>query len=212
MIRILIADDHEVVRKGLRNLLRARPDWDVCGEACTGEEAVVEAERLRPDIVILDMVMPGLAGAAAARTLHARLPRTEILVFTMHEADELVAEVLSAGARGYVLKGDPSRYLLAAVEALAHHGSFVSPSVSDALSQKIGRRRASAEGPLLLTHREREVVRLLADGRPNRQIATDLGISVKTVESHRANVMRKLELHSVVDLVRYAVRNQLVQA
>jgi len=211
MVRILVADDHEVVRRGVRRLLQCRPDWEVCGEAADGYEAVAEAERRRPDVVILDVSMPGLAGIAASRAIRDRLPQTEVLVFTMHETDELVADALSAGAKGFVLKSDPSRQLLAAVEALARHAPFVTPSVADALLLARARKRTFA-GPLLLTAREREVVRLLARGQPNRLVASALGISVKTVESHRANVMRKLELRSIVDLVRYAVRNQLVEA
>ncbi len=212
MIRIVVADDHDVVRMGLRNLLRSRPECDVCGEAATGDDAIAVTERLQPDVVVLDMVMPGTNGAAAVRAIRARAPRTEILVFTMHESEEVLAEALAAGARGCVLKTDPSRFLLTAIEALARHGSFLTPGISDALAPGRGRRHAHGDAPALLTGREREVVRLLAHGQPNRQVAGALGISVKTVESHRANVMRKLELHSIVDLVRYAVRNQLVQA
>jgi DNA-binding NarL/FixJ family response regulator len=213
MVRILVADDHEVVRRGVRKLLQCRAGWEVCGEAADGQEALAEAERQRPDVVVLDVTMPGLAGLAAAREIRSRLPQTEVLVFTMHETDELLADALSSGAKGFVLKTDPSRHLLAAVEALARHALFVTPSFSDALVRTKGRRVVgSRTGPLLLTSREREVVRLLARGQPNRLVASALGISVKTVESHRANVMRKLELRSIVDLVRYAVRNQLVEA
>jgi DNA-binding NarL/FixJ family response regulator len=212
MVRILVADDHEVVRRGVRKLLQCRPGWEVCGEAADGLEAVAGAERLRPDVVILDVTMPGLAGMAAARAIRSRLPQTEVLVFTMHETDELLADALSSGAKGYVLKTDPTRLLLAAVEALSRHAPFVTPTFSDALVHAHGRRVGTRAGSLLLTSREREVVRLLARGQPNRLVASALGISVKTVESHRANVMRKLELRSIVDLVRYAVRNQLVEA
>jgi DNA-binding NarL/FixJ family response regulator len=212
MVRILVADDHEVVRRGVRKLLQCRPGWEVCGEASDGLQAVTEAELRRPDVVILDVTMPGLTGMDAARAIRDRLPQTEVLVFTMHETDELLAEALAAGAKGYVLKTDPSRQLLAAVEALARHAPFVTPAFADALVRAQGRKRAGRAGSLLLTAREREVVRLLARGQPNRLVATTLGISVKTVESHRANVMRKLELRSIVDLVRYAVRNRLVEA
>jgi DNA-binding NarL/FixJ family response regulator len=209
MVRILVADDHEVVRRGVRRLLQCRPGWEVCCEASNGDDAVAAAELHHPDVVILDVMMPGLAGIAAARAIRARLPRTEVLVFTMHETDELLADALASGAQGYVLKSDPSRQLLAAVEALTHHAPYVTPSVSDGYWSR-GRRHGS-QGPLLLTSREREVVQLLARGHPNREVASTLGISVKTVETHRANVMRKLELGSIADLVRYAVRNRLVE-
>jgi len=158
-------------------------------------------------------VMPGLPGIVAARAIRARVPSAEILLFTMHETDELLADALASGANGFVLKSDPSRQLLAAVEALARHAQYVTPSLSDAYAAARLRRCRSRDGPaLLLTSRERDVVRLLARGQPNREVANALGISVKTVESHRANVMRKLELGSIVDLVRYAVRNRLVEA
>ncbi len=212
MIRIVVADDHEVVRRGVRKLLQIRPGWEVCGEASNADDAVAQAELHHPDVVILDVMMPGRVGIAAARTIRTRLPSTEVLVFTMHETDELLADALASGAQGYVLKSDPSRQLFAAVEAVARHSRFVTPSLSDAYATHHGRRGASGDGPLLLTSREREVVQLLAQGQPNRTVASTLGISVKTVESHRANVMRKLELGSIVDLVRYAVRNRLVEA
>jgi DNA-binding NarL/FixJ family response regulator len=184
----------------------------VCGEASNAEDAVTAAELLDPDVVILDVMMPELTGIAAARAIRGRLPHTEVLVFTMHESDELLADALAAGAQGYVLKTDPSRQLLAAVEALARHVRFVTPSMSDAVVHAMARRGARGTRGWLLTEREREVVRLLARGQPNRQVATALGISVKTVESHRANVMKKLELASIVDLVRYAIRNRIVEA
>jgi DNA-binding NarL/FixJ family response regulator len=213
MTRILIVDDHDVVRRGLRGLLAARAGWEVCAEAGRGDEAVAQAEALRPDVAIVDAMMPGMDGLAATRSIRERAPGTEVCVFTMHETEELVSEVLAAGARGYVLKSDPSRHLLAAVEALARHGSFLTPSLSDALLSRSCRQSGHAlAGVSPLTAREREVVRLLAQGRGNKEVAAALRISVKTVESHRANIMRKLELGSVVDLVRYAVRNRLVEA
>jgi DNA-binding NarL/FixJ family response regulator len=212
MTRILVADDHEVVRRGVTRFLQGRPGLNVCGEASSGDEAVAVAERQHPDVVVLDVVMPGLTGIAAARAIRARLPLTEVLLFTMYEADELLADALASGAKGYVLKSDPSRQLLAAIEALARHAPFVTPSLSDALVHARSHPGDARGRPPLLTTREREVVRLLAVGQPNRQVAGALGISVKTVESHRANVMRKLELRSIVDLVRYAVRNRLVEA
>lgn len=214
MVRILIADDHEVVRRGVRSLLEARPGWEVCGEVGDGRSAIEHAASLQPDVVVLDAFMPGIDGLAATRGMRERAPRTEICIFTMYESDELVSDSLAAGARAYVLKTDPSRYLLAAVEALSRRGSFLSPSLSDAFVTGFARRHRApgAAKTSRLTAREREIVRLLAVGRSNREVGAALAISVKTVESHRANVMRKLEISSTADLVRYAVRNKLVPA
>jgi DNA-binding NarL/FixJ family response regulator len=211
MVRILIADDHDVVRRGLRGFLTSQPAWEICAEAGNGREAADLAAAHRPDVAVLDALMPDMDGLAATRAIRARSPRTEVLVFTMYETEELVSGVLAAGARGYVLKTDPSRHLLAAVAALAQHATFLTPSLSDALVRRLGGRGGGVAGVSPLTSREREVVRLLAAGRANREVAAELRISVKTVESHRANVMRKLELATVVDLVRYAVRNRLVE-
>lgn len=212
MVRILVADDHDLVRCGVRSLVEAQPGWQVCGEATSGADAAAEAERLLPDVAILDAMMPRVDGLAATRLIRARTPATEVLVFTMWETDEVVADVFASGARGFVLKTDPSRHLVAAIEALARHASYVTPTVSDALARSARGPRTPGRSPggSPLTSREREVARLLAHGRANRDVATALGISVKTVESHRANLMRKLELASIVDLVRYAVRNRLV--
>jgi DNA-binding NarL/FixJ family response regulator len=213
MLRILIADDHEVVLRGLRNLFRSQSNWEICAEAAGGRDAVARARELRPDVAILDAMMPDCDGVGAARAIREVSPKTEICVFTMHDTDDLVADALAAGARGFVLKTDPARHVLSAVEALAHHASFVTPSLADALVDRFRRRaspRLRSGSPL--TTREREVVRLLAAGRGNRGVAEALVISVKTVESHRANVMRKLELDSFVDLVRYAIRNKIVAA
>jgi DNA-binding NarL/FixJ family response regulator len=213
MTRILIADDHDVVRRGLRGLLAMQAGWEVCAEARSGDEAVEQAATHLPDVAILDALMPRMDGLTATRRIRERAPDTEVCVFTMHQTEELVSDVLAAGARGYVLKSDPTRHLLAAVEALARHGSFLTPSLSDALVFRHRRRSGHAPaGVSPLTAREREVVRLLAVGRGNKGIGAALGISVKTVESHRSNIMRKLELDTIVDLVRYAVRNRLVEA
>lgn len=214
VVSILIADDHEIVRRGLRRLFEAQPGWLVTCEASAGDEAVEEAERRRPDVAVLDALMPRLDGVSAARAMRARAPETEVLIFTIHESDDLIAECLASGARGFVLKSDPSRYLVAAVEALSRHECFVTPTVADALVKSAcarGRPNGRQGEHTVLTGREREVVRRLACGGTNREVALGLGISVKTVETHRANVMRKLEIRSIVDLVRYAVRNQLVQ-
>lgn len=212
MTTILVADDHELVRRGVRLLVQTMPSWEVCAEASTGDEAVVAAEAHRPDVVVLDLQMPGLPAMEAARAICTRVPRAKVLVYTIHDAEDLVLQALAAGAQGYVLKTDPGRQLLAGIEALVNHGRFLTPSIPDAFLERMRRGAGRKDGSPALTFREREVVRLLARGQPNRKVANLLGISIKTVESHRANVMRKLELQSLVDLVRYAVRNRLIEA
>lgn len=211
MVRVLIADDHDVVRCGLKSLL-ASLGFEVCAEAASGLEAIASAEACRPDVAILDAVMPEMDGLTATRRIREQVPNTEILMFTMHDTEEVVADALAAGARGYVLKTDPSRHLVAAVQALARHASFLTPSLSDSLVGTMGPPHARRGSTSPLTTREREVVRLLATGSGNKRVAGALGISVKTVESHRAHIMHKLELGTIVDLVRYAVRNNLVPA
>ena len=213
-LRILLADDHEVVRRGLRAVLEAHPGWKVCGEAATGREAVEQARQLKPDVVVLDISMPELNGLEAARQILRSVPRAEVLMLTMHDAEELARQVVEAGVRGYVLKSDAGRELLAAVESLAQHKPYFTARVSQMVLEGYLQGGASAAGlhpESRLTAREREVVQLLAEGRTNKEVATRLGISVKTAETHRANVMRKLNLHSVTELVRYAVRNRMVQ-
>lgn len=214
-LRILVADDHEVVREGVRGLVQTRPDWTVCGEATNGREAVEQAGRLAPDVVILDIAMPELNGLEAARRIRKASPRTEVLILTMHRSEELVRQVLAAGARGYLLKSDAGRDLLAAVDAVADHRPFLTPSVAEQVVRGYlaGDAAASESGPSEseLTAREREVVQLLAEGKSNKEIATRLDIQTKTVETHRANVMRKLGLHGLSDLVHYAIRNRIVE-
>ncbi len=214
MLRILLADDHEVVRRGLREQLGDHDGWEICGEACDGREAVKLALKLAPDVAVIDLSMPELNGLEATRQIRRELPRTEVLIFTMHETEQLIREVLSAGARGYVLKTDIGRHLTNAVEALSHHKPFFTARVSEALldaflksSEKVD------EGSVfrMLTDREREIVQMLAEGKSNKEIATGLSISVKTVETHRATVMRKLDINSIVELVHYAIRNHLVE-
>lgn len=213
-ISILIADDHDLIRRGLKSLLETRPGWEVCAEAADGRTAVELTKKFKPRIAILDVTMPGLSGIEATREILATQPATEILILTMHESEELVAEILEAGARGYVLKTDTSRDLVQAVATLSEHKLFFTTTVAEMvlagyLEQKP--RAAKSTGPSsLLTGREREVVHLLADGKSNKEIASALGISTKTAEAHRSNIMRKLNLHSIADVVRYAMRNQLV--
>jgi len=211
LIRILLADDHDVVRRGLRQLLEDHEGWVVCGEATNGRQAVDLARELTPQIVILDITMPELNGLEAMRQILKELPSAQVLVFTMHESEQLVRDALAAGAKGYLLKSDAARYIVSAIEALAQGRPYFNVNVSatllDAFLREIRREKESAQNPL--TGREREILQLLAEGKSNKQIATSLAISLKTVETHRAAIMRKLDAHSVVDIVRYAVRNKL---
>ena len=207
--RILIADDHEVVRSGLRNILEAQPTWEVVAEAADGKEAVAKAIETAPDIAIIDYSLPILNGVEVTRQIRNRLPRTEVLIFTMHDNEALVRQLLQAGARGYLLKSDASRHLIAAIEALASHKPFFTANVSEALLRSFTA-RPDREGSAL-TARERQVVQLIAEGQTNKEIAKLLNISLKTVETHRASIMRKLNIGSSAALVRYAVRNKLVE-
>jgi DNA-binding NarL/FixJ family response regulator len=218
MLRILIADDHEVARRGIRALLESHPGWEVCGEAKDGREAVELASRTNPDLVLLDIGMPNLNGLEAARQVLAESPDIAILILTMHDSDQVVREVLRAGARGFLLKSDAGRDLVAAVEALQLQRTFfttrVSQMVLDGFLERDPRPENDAnddEGSDVLTGREREVIQLLAEGKTSKEVAVTLNLSVKTAETHRTNLMRKLGLHSVADLTRYAVRNGIVQ-
>ncbi len=215
MLRILIADDHDVVRRGLPDHLNLNSGWEVCGEARDGREAVRLALQLKPDIVVMDLSMPELNGLEATRQIHRLLPNTEILIFSMHESEHMIREVLAAGARGYVLKSDAEHLLTTAVAALAHHKPYFTGGVSDALLDSFlkGNGKPGQDYVFhLLTEREREIVQMLAEGKSNKEVANVLEISVKTVETHRASAMRKLDLSSIVELVHYAIRNQFVEA
>lgn len=210
-VRILIADDHAVVRRGLRTLLEARPGWEVCGEAVTGREAVAQSARLRPDIIIMDISMPDLNGLEATRQILSDAPDSQVLVLTMHDAPEIIERMMAAGARGYVLKSDAERDLTDAVEAVCHRKPFFTPAASEVMlrfsRETVGR---TGRGSSRITRRECQVVRLLAEGKGNKQVAAALDISVRTVESHRARIMRKLALRSFSDLIRYAIRHKIV--
>jgi DNA-binding NarL/FixJ family response regulator len=213
-VRILVADDHEVVRRGVCALLEGHPGFEVCDEAVDGREAVEKAKRSLPDVVILDIGMPGLNGFDAARQIKKVSPASEVLILTMHESEQVIGEVLAAGARGYVLKSDAGRDLVTAVEALSRHKTFFTSSVAEMVLQKYleGNPESLSHETSTLTPREREVVQLVAEGRTNKEVATALNISVKTAETHRTNIMRKLDCHSLSELVRYAIRNKIIDA
>lgn len=211
--RILIADDHELVRKGLRSMLESRQGWTVCGEARHGREAVAMARECRPDIVIMDLTMPELNGLEATRQIRTSLPDTEVLILTMHHSEQLTREVLSAGARGYLLKTDAGDSVFDAVEALIRHQPYFTSRVSDVLLASYlhpGRQAGARADASALTPRETEVVQGIAEGKSTKEIASLLGISEPTAETHRANLMLKLEVHSVSEIVRYAIRNRLI--
>ena len=207
MLRILIADDHAVVRSGLRSVLEAQPEWEVVAEAGDGKEAVTKALQTKPNVAIVDYALPLINGVEVTRRVRARLPDTEVLIFTMHDSDSLVRELLEAGARGYLLKSDATKFLLAAVESLAAHKPFFTGKISETL---LGNFLVKRPGGDTLTSRERMVVQLIAEGYTNKGMGEILNLSMKTIEAHRASALRKLNLTSTAALVRYAVRNKLV--
>jgi len=213
-LRILLADDHEVVRQGVRMLIEKETGWTVCGEAVDGRKAVALAEKLAPDVAVLDLGMPGLNGLDAARQIKRAQPKTEVLIFTGEESEQLIHDVFAAGARSYILKSDIGGHLVEAIRALGQHKHYFTNRISEVvfaryLNGSAGAGNDKAEG---LTPREREIVQLLGEGRSNKEAAALLGISVKTVETHRATTMRKLRLNSFADLVRYAIRNKIIAA
>lgn len=215
MIRILLADDHALMRRGIRDLLTSESEFEIIGEAGDGREAVRLAEQLRPDVMIMDLAMPELNGLDAIRQIRKDAPEIELLVFSMHDSEELIREVFAAGARGYVLKSDVALYLIEAVKSLARHKPFFTPRISEAILNSLvstavpGHVEPVRPGPL--SAREREILQLLAENKSNKDIAKALGISVRTVETHRRSVMQKLDANSIVELVHYAIRNGIVQ-
>jgi DNA-binding NarL/FixJ family response regulator len=213
-LRILLADDHEVVRQGVRRLIENEEGWEVCAEATDGRQAVAMAEKFAPDVVVLDVGMPQLNGLEATRQIRKARPKSEILVFTGDESEQLIHEIFAAGARSYVLKSDLGTHLIAAITALSQHRHYFTNRISEVVFARYldgasGAGKDKSEG---LTPREREIVQLLCEGRSNKEAAALLGISIKTVETHRAATMRKLRLDSFADLVRYAIRNKIIAA
>ncbi len=208
-LRIMVADDHEVVRRGLRSLLETQPNWQVCAEAADGRDVVKRAGELKPDVIILDIAMPNLNGLEATRQLLKMDPGARVLILTLHDSEQVIRDVLSAGARGFLLKTDAARDLVSAVDALGQDKTYFTSKVAAmVLSGFLNGGMTAATSPL--TAREREIIQLLAEGKSTKEVAVVLGLSVKTAETHRSNIMRKLELHSVSDLVLYAVRNNIV--
>jgi DNA-binding NarL/FixJ family response regulator len=215
-LRILIADDHGLVRRGARGVLQSRRGWKVVGEAANGREAVEKAIKLKPDVAIMDISMPELDGVEVVRQVQEAVPNTKVLVLTMHESDQMVQCALEAGARGYILKSDLTDSLPKAVRAVADGKRFLTPKVSEIVLEGFlntgNKPRQGERVGARTTPRETEVTRLLAEGKSNKEIASILGIALRTVETHRAKIMLKLGLHSIAELVHYAIRRKIVAA
>jgi DNA-binding NarL/FixJ family response regulator len=215
-LRILVADDHELVRRGIRGLLRAQRGWRVIAEARNGQEAVEKTNKLKPDVAIVDISMPDLDGLQATRQIREVAPRTSVVVLTMHESDQMVRRVLDAGALGYVLKSDLAAHLVKAVKDVSAGKLFLTPRVSDIVLKgflKNGNQPEPGESSRARpTPREVQVIRLVAEGKANKEIAAELGITMRTVETHRAKIMLKLGVHSLAELIHYAIRNKIVSA
>ena len=215
-LRILVADDHDVMREGICAVIERQPGWEVCGVAGTGREAVSQALALKPDIVVMDMSMPDLNGLDAAVQIKRRLPCTEILIFTAHETDELIREVFEAGAKSFIFKSEAYDFLVQAIHSLSQHKPFFTNKVSEVLFaemlQRSEKKSHEAQASKRLTGREREIVQLLAEGKSNKEVAGALGLSVRTAETHRANILHKLNLDSLASLVRYAIRHKMIPA
>ena len=215
-MRILVADDQEIVREGARAIIEREPGWKVCGETGNGKESINLAKKLKPDAIIFDLKMPEIDGLAAVRQIRRVVPETEILVLGTHESEDLIEQVFASGAKSYVRKAEAGQLLVPALKSLQNHKTFLTDEVAAMLSSRIltsGRRkRNDSRVSEKLTARQREIVRLLAAGKSNKEVALALGISTRTCEAHRAAMMRKLRLHSVAEIVRYAIRNGVIDA
>jgi DNA-binding NarL/FixJ family response regulator len=213
-IRVLIADDHRALQEGVRVIIEQQSDWQVCGTAATGREAVELAQTLKPDVVVLDLVLPELNGLEVLRRIKRFLPETEVLIFTAHFEEELIRQAFAAGARSFILKTEPLSSLVEAIRSLAEHKPFFTNKVSEVLFSGLvdPERNENSKSVHRLSAREQEIVQLLAEGKSNKDVAAALGISVRTAEAHRASVLRKLGVDSIADLVRYAVRNGIIEA
>jgi DNA-binding NarL/FixJ family response regulator len=217
-LRLLVADDHDVVRKGVRTLIEEQPGWEVAAEAADGREAVEKAKLVQPDVTILDLSMPELNGLEAAKEI-LKTVQTKVLILTMYDSDPLIRQTLEAGARGYLLKSDAGRDLVSAIDALRRNKTFFTPKVAQmVLEGYLGRpskehdEDSTRKNGLRLTARQKQILQLLAEGKSSKEVAVALNISVKTAETHRANIMRRLDCHSVTELVRYAIRNHVIEA
>jgi DNA-binding NarL/FixJ family response regulator len=211
-VRILIADDHALIREGTRGVIVQEPGWEVCGQASNGRDAVAQAVALKPDVVLLDMTMPELNGLDAAIRIRRELPETEIAMLSSHASEDLIRSAFEAGVKSFIVKTETEEFLVKAVKALASHTPFLTPRVSQILfssQEPADGDRAQGEG--LLTAREREVVQLVAEGKTSKEVAGALHISVRTAENHRAHILRKLNLDSAAEMVRYAVRNKMIE-
>jgi two-component system, NarL family, response regulator NreC len=209
-LRILVADDHDFIRQGTCAVLERQPGWEICGLASNGREAVAQANQLKPDIVVMDMTMPELNGVDAALQIKRHLPETEIVLLSAHQSEEVIRSAFQAGVKSFIFKTEAHHLLVESVQALARHQVFLTPRVSEVLLSDVAD-SDQAKGSKRLSAREREIVQLIAEGKTNNAVADALGITVRTAENHRASIMRKLGADSVADLVRYAIRNKLIE-
>jgi DNA-binding NarL/FixJ family response regulator len=210
ILKILLADGHDIVRRGLRSLLSSHPRWHICGEAKSGMDAVRLAAKLKPDLVILALEMAGLSGIEVTRQIVQSRPATQILIYTIHDEEYLLVEALRAGARGHVLKSDSEDTLIEAIKSLEKHSPYFSTRAAETLVHQLVKSEVALNNTRV-TGRERQIVQLLADGKSNKETATHLSISIKTVEAHRSAIMRKFGFKSIAELVRYAIRNRIIE-